>query len=73
MNEAPKIIIFAGLALIVFGVLWQFSGKSFPLFKLPGDIIIEKPNFKFYFPITTMIIISVVLTVLLWILKYLKR
>jgi hypothetical protein len=38
--------------------------KDFPLFRLPGDIIIDKENFKFYLPITTSIIISIVLSVL---------
>ena len=56
-----KIFIFIGVMFILIGiVLYLFKG--FPLFRLPGDIVIEKENFKFYFPITSMIIISVVLS-----------
>jgi len=58
-----KIFIFTGLVFILIGVI-LYLFKGFPLFKLPGDIVIDKGNFKFYFPITSSIIISVVLSVL---------
>jgi hypothetical protein len=67
-----KMFIFAGLVFILIGiVLYVFKG--FPLFRLPGDIVIDKGNFKFYFPITSSIIISIVLSVLFSIVsKFLK-
>ncbi len=65
-----KIIIFIGSVLLIFGVLIYFWGDKFYWFgKLPGDIRIEKTNFKIYFPITTMLIISLLLNLIFWILK----
>ena len=67
-----KIFIFIGLIFILIGVI-LYLFKGFPLFKLPGDIVIDKGNFKFYFPITSSIIISIVLSVLFSIVsKFLK-
>lgn len=60
-----KILILIGLGIIILGgLLWLFSRIPFAG-KLPGDISIEKDNFTFYFPVTTCIIISVVITVIL--------
>jgi len=63
--DIRKIIIISGLILIIIGIAWPWLGKL-PLGRLPGDIIIEKPNARLYFPITTMIIISVVISIVLW-------
>lgn len=58
-----------GLLIVAAGlVLWKFAGKL-PLGRLPGDITIEKPGASFYFPVTTCILISVILSVLLWIFR----
>jgi Protein of unknown function (DUF2905) len=54
----------AGVILFLLGLLWQTGGKFFPLGRLPGDIVIEKENVKFYFPIVTCIVISVILTLI---------
>ena len=71
---------FAGRILIVIGIICVVSGIflllniNIPwLFKLPGDIRIEKENFRFYFPIATCILISAVLTLLFLIIRYLSR
>jgi uncharacterized membrane protein len=66
MQQFGKIVIIIGILVIVVGVILYFGGgKWFSwLGRLPGDIRIERENFKFYFPITTMIIISVVLSLL---------
>ena len=58
-----KIFIFIGLIFILIGII-LYVFKGFPLFRLPGDIVIDKGNFKFYFPITSSILISIVLSVL---------
>ncbi|MCA1797140.1 MAG: DUF2905 domain-containing protein [Geobacteraceae bacterium] len=63
-----KILIFIGIALIVLGVLWPWVGKI-PLGHLPGDIVIDKPGMKIYFPITTMIVVSLVLSLVLRLFK----
>lgn len=61
MQQTGKIIILVGLIFIVAGIIVYFAGDKFNwLGRLPGDIRLEKENFKFYFPITTMIIISIV-------------
>ncbi len=64
-----KLLIIVGIACIVAGVLIVYAGKSQFPGKLPGDIAIEKENFKFYFPITTSILVSVVLSVILYLIN----
>ncbi len=68
MNPISKALIFGGIILITVGIFWQF-GSKIGLGKLPGDIAIEKENFKFYFPITTSILISILLTLISWLLR----
>lgn len=68
MSNTQKVIIILGVLLIFIGFLWPYISKI-PLFRLPGDIIIDKPNFKVFIPITTMILISIVLTLLFWLFK----
>ncbi len=63
-----KIFIFGGIVLIIIGLLWPLISKL-PLGHLPGDIIIDKPNVKIYIPITTMILISVVFSLLMWLIR----
>ena len=66
-----EILIVVGLAVVVAGLIIQFSPQAFSWFgKLPGDIRYEKGNFKFFFPITTMILLSVGISLLL---KFLGR
>ncbi|MBL6827291.1 MAG: DUF2905 domain-containing protein [Opitutales bacterium] len=60
-----KILIVVGLALVVAGLIIQFAPQAFSWFgKLPGDIRYEKGNMKFFFPITTMILVSVGISLL---------
>ncbi|MCO4845511.1 MAG: DUF2905 domain-containing protein [Sulfurovum sp.] len=67
MAEIGKSIIFIGIVIIIIGVILLFSDKlPFNLGKLPGDISYKKENFSFYFPITTSIIISIVLSFLFY-------
>ena len=60
-----KFLIIAGLVMICVGVLWMV-GERFGLGRLPGDIIVERGNFRFYFPLATSLILSVVISLLLW-------
>ena len=65
-----KYIIVTGIAIMIIGVIFYFFHDKLQwIGRLPGDIRIEKPNFKFYFPITTMILASILLSVLLWIFR----
>ncbi len=63
-----KIFIFIGVIFIIIGLL-MYLFKDFPLFHLPGDIVIKKDNFVFYFPITSSIIISIVLSAIFYIIS----
>ena len=58
-------LIIFGVVLIAAGLLWPLLQKL-GLGRLPGDIVIERENFRFYFPIVTSLIISVVLSLILW-------
>lgn len=65
-----KYIIFIGVAIVIIGVIvYFFSDKLSWIGRLPGDIRVEKESFRFYFPITTMILFSILLTVILWIIR----
>ncbi len=59
-----KLLILFGFLLIVVGGILLLAGKIPWIGKLPGDIYIEKKNFSFYFPLTTSLIISIILTLL---------
>ncbi|HVK97374.1 MAG TPA: DUF2905 domain-containing protein [Flavisolibacter sp.] len=61
-----KYIILIGAIIIIVGAIVYFSGGKLNwIGKLPGDIRVEKENFNFYFPITTMILVSILLTVII--------
>jgi len=66
MAPFGKILLVAGLILAGIGLLLMLSGRVGWIGRLPGDIIIKRENFTFYFPLVTCILISVVLTVLFW-------
>jgi hypothetical protein len=61
-------LIIFGVVLIALGLLWPLLQKL-GLGRLPRDIVIERGNFRFYFPIVTSLIISVVLSLILWLLN----
>jgi len=73
MQPFPKTLIIAGILLVLVGTIWQLGSSTFNFGKLPGDISIEKPNFKFYFPLTTSIIISIILTIIFFLYNYFKN
>jgi hypothetical protein len=64
MPSMGKMLITVGIVLVVIGLVFTYGPKIPWLGKLPGDISIKKDNFSFYFPITTSIIISIILTIL---------
>ncbi len=68
MSNTQKIIIAAGIVLVVTGLTWPWISKL-PFGRLPGDIVVNKPNFKFYFPITSMIIVSAIISFIMWLIK----
>jgi len=63
-----RLLIVLGAVLLLAGVLWPWI-RRLPLFHLPGDLIINRPGFKFFFPITTMLIISLAVSMVAWLLR----
>lgn len=63
-----RFLIILGVAMLVAGLAWPWLVKL-GLGRLPGDIHIERENFSFYFPLTTGIVISLVVSLLLWIFR----
>lgn len=74
MEKLGKGIIVVGIFVVIAGVLiWFFGDKLRWLGKLPGDIRVERESFRFYMPVTTMIIISIVLSVVVWFIRYISK
>ncbi len=68
MKIISNFLIITGIILIIAGFIFKLvENKKFPL--LPGDILIQRENFTFYFPIATSIIISIVLSLIFWLLR----
>jgi uncharacterized protein HemY len=63
-----KILIFFGAILIFLGLIFSLAGEIPYLGRLPGDVYIKKENFTFYFPITTCILISIILSVIFYLI-----
>lgn len=61
-----KFLIITGIILVVVGLLMQFPNRIPLLGKLPGDIRIERENFSFYFPIMTCIVLSIIISVIMY-------
>jgi uncharacterized protein HemY len=68
VGDFGKLFIFIGLLLVVIGIVFIVGNKIPFIGKLPGDIAIERNNFNFYFPITTCVIISIILSLIFWLL-----
>ncbi len=69
-SETGKYIILVGALIILIGVIvYFFHDKLHWIGRLPGDIRVEKENFRFYFPITTMIVFSVIVTVIIQLVR----
>ncbi|MBU1998761.1 MAG: DUF2905 domain-containing protein [Candidatus Omnitrophota bacterium] len=66
MQELGKVLIIFGAILIFAGLLLIFANKVPFVGRLPGDILIQKKTLTFYFPLTTSIIISIILSLVLW-------
>ena len=70
MQQIGKILVVIGIILCILGLIFYFAGNKLNFIgRLPGDIRIEKDNFRFYFPITTMILISIIVTIVFKIIK----
>lgn len=74
MERTGKLIIIIGVGIVLVGlIVWLFGDKLKWVGRLPGDIRVEKENFHFYMPITTMILLSVLLSVVVWVVKHFSK
>ena len=69
MSDIGRWLIFMGILIAAAGVVITFAGKIPWLGKLPGDIYIKRENFSIYFPLATSILLSVIISLILWLLK----
>ena len=74
MTDIGKMLVVLGVVVIVAGVVLMLAGRAHvPLGRLPGDIVYRGKNTTFYFPLATSIIVSVVLSLVLWLVGRLRR
>jgi hypothetical protein len=70
MQQAGKLFMLLGICIFLVGIVLWFGDKYFHWFgRLPGDIRVERENFKLYVPVTTMLIVSFLLSLLIWIVR----
>ena len=63
-----RVLVALGALLVVAGLAWPWL-RRLPLFHLPGDIVVDRPGFRLFLPFTTMLIVSVVLSLILWLMR----
>ncbi len=68
MQDIGKFLIITGIIISAVGGLFLISGKLPWIGKLPGDIVIQRKNFTFYFPVVTSILLSIIISFILWFL-----
>ncbi|ABQ25591.1 DUF2905 domain-containing protein [Geotalea uraniireducens] len=69
MPGIGKFLIILGLIIAAIGIIFTLAGRLPWLGRLPGDIYIKRDNFTFYFPLATSILISVILSFILWLFR----
>lgn len=69
MQQLAKLLIVVGVSIAAMGVVLYLGNSLSFLGRLPGDIRLERPNFKFYFPITTSILLSILLSAILYLIS----
>ena len=62
-------LIVIGILFVIAGLVVTIGGRFFGLGRLPGDIVVRRPNFTFYFPVATSILLSVLLTLIMWLVN----
>ncbi len=64
-----KVLITVGLAILMLGLAWPWLGWL-PFGRLPGDLVIERDNFRLYLPLTTMIVVSLLISLAIWFFRH---
>ena len=69
MPELGRLLLVVGAVIVVLGLVLTFTGRIPWLGRMPGDIVYRRGNFTFYFPLATSILLSLVLTAILWLVR----
>lgn len=72
MEPVGRLMMWMGGLLFVLGLALAYGGRLLSLGRLPGDIVVQRGNFTFYFPLMTSILLSVILSLLFWVLGRLR-
>lgn len=73
MENLGRVFVSLGILFILFGLLFSLGGRFLSIGRLPGDIVIKRDNFTFYFPLMTSVLLSIVLSGAFWLLSLFKR
>jgi preprotein translocase subunit SecY len=74
MGDLGRMLVFVGGLLLALGLVFILAGKvNLPIGRLPGDIVVRGKNTTFYFPLVTSIVLSVILTLVLWVVNRMRR
>ncbi len=73
MHHPGWVLVIIGALLAGVGIVWLLSPSIPWLGRLPGDILVEREHFRFYFPLATCILLSLLLTGVLWLVRYFSR
>lgn len=68
MQDIGRTLVIIGIAIAVLGVVITFAGRT-PIDRLPGDLVYKRGHFAFYFPLMTSLLLSVILTLILWLFR----
>ena len=71
INELGKLLVFAGIFIVIVGLAFMLAGKHLIawLGHLPGDLTFRKGNMTFYFPLGTSVLVSVILSFIIWLIN----
>jgi hypothetical protein len=68
MSVMNRTLIAIGVLIVIVGLAWK-PLSTLPFFRLPGDLVIDRPGFRFFFPLTTMLIVSGVVSLIIWLFR----
>ena len=63
-----RVLVALGVLIVIVGLAWPWL-RRIPLFRLPGDVVIDRPGFRLFLPFTTMIVVSLLVSLILWLLR----
>lgn len=73
MSHPGWVLVVVGVVIAVIGLAWLLAPSIPWLGRLPGDIVIERENFRFFFPVTTCVLLSLLLTGIMWAIRHFSR